>query len=711
MSKVTIFSEKPSQAKAYADAFQVKEKHKTYIELNPCDTFPQGATITWGVGHLVELQMPQEYKEEWAKWNLSNLPIIPENFNFKYKTKKTSSAQFNVLKELFKKCESENGILINGADVDREGSLIFALCKMHSGVKDVETKRLWINSLETDEIKKGFNNLQDNKKDLLMFEEAQTRQLADWLVGINCSQLYTLLLQQKGVNGVFSVGRVQTVLTYLIYQRDKEIQEFVSKPFYELEAEFQHENGNYKGKSKIKEDAKETVQDMIKDAGINELTSQDAVIKQADKKLKNTKSPKLHSLSTLQSTANKQWKYNPSKVLKIVQSLYEKKIVSYPRTDCNHITDAEFEYLASNVEKYQVLMNVVFDANKEPNKRYVDSKKVQEHYALVPTKNIPSEKTIASLSGEEKNIYFEVLSTTLAMFHQDYEYEETHIITNINDIEFHTKGKIEVNKGWKELFPRKEDNKKDKDPLPDVNESDEVSAIANIAERFTTAPKPYTEGQLINLMKTAGKMVDGEEDSDILKEIEGIGTEATRSGIIETVKQKEYIKVSKNIVSITGKGEILSEAVKGTLLASPSMTAKWETYLKKIGEGNGSKETFLNNIKKFLTSTIEGATKQIESMDSTIQQHNQSKGITDCPSCENGRLEDKGKFYGCTSYKDGCKVTFPKKLAGKTLSESIIKTLCTKKETNKLKGFSGKKGKFDTKLTLNEKNEIKFKFN
>src|SRR5699024_5673192 len=190
----------------------------------------------------------------------------------------------------------------------------------------------------------------------------------------------------------------------------------------------------------------------------------------------------------------------------------------------------------------------------------------------------------------------------------------------------------------------------------------------------------------------------------------GIGTEATRSGIIETVKDKKYIKINKNIVSITEKGKILSEAVEGTLLASPSMTAKWESYLKKIGEGNGLKEHFLNNINKFLSSTIEDATKKVDTLDNKIQQHNESKGIAICPSCE-GRIEDKGKFYGCSGYKDGCRVTFPKKWSGKTLTKTIIKSLCQDKKTKKLKGFKSKKGKsFEAKLILDDKNKLKFQF-
>lgn len=701
MNKVAIFSEKPSQARLYADAFKIKNKTKNYIELERCDTFPDGAIITWGYGFLVGLYMPNDYKEEWKTWKLDNLPILPDEYKFKI----THKEQFAKAKEI---CDRAD-VLINGADLDRAGSNIFYSFINKAGIKGKTIKRLWINSLTPQAVKDGFNNLQDNEKDLLMYQEDKTRQIADWLVGINGSQLYTLLLQKKGVDGVYSVGRVQSVLMYLIYKRDKEIQEFVSKPFYELEAELNHENGNYKGKAKYKEDDKASIKELLAKANIDINTTNEGEITSVEKSLKKTKSPKLHSLSTLQSKANKLWQYNPSKVLEIMQSLYEKKILSYPRTDSNFITKSEFKYLCENLEHYKSILSVSFEADTEPKKRYVDNTKVQEHYAIIPTEQTNID--VESLSTEEQNIYFEVLRTTLAMFHNDYEYEETQIVTNVKGIEFHTKGKAEVNKGWKILFPVKNDKKeKTKNDLPIVNKGDNINADLVIKEGKTEPPKPYSEGQLITLMKTAGKHVDDEIDVDILKEVEGIGTEATRAGIIETIKEKEYITINKNIVSISQKGIILSEAIEGTLLASPSMTAKWESYLQKIGKGEGSSEHFLNNIKKFLYATIENATKQIDSMNNSIDNYKKTKGIVDCPSCNDGRIENKGKFYGCTGYKEGCKVTFPKKLAGKSITNTIIKTLCTKRQTNKLKGFTGKKGKFETKLILNDKNEIKFDF-
>src|SRR5699024_555568 len=674
-------------------------------ELEKCSTFPEGALITWGIGHLVALKMPGEYKEEWKTWKLENLPMIPEK-KYEDKVKAESKAQFNHVKQLF----NSSKVLVNAVDADREGSNIFYGVLNKTGVTGKEIKRLWINSLENEEVVKGFNNLQDNEKDLLMYEEARTRQIADWLVGINGSQLYTLLLQKKGIQGTYSVGRVQSVLTYLIYLRDKEIEEFKPQPFFELEADFTHSNGQYRGKAKIKENEKEAVQNILNESNVLDTQNQEGKVKQAEKKLKYRKSPLLHSLSTLQSKANKQWKIKPKKVLDILQSLYLKKLVSYPRNDYNYITEAEFEYIVNNINYYQRLLNVQFEADTTPKERYINSQKVQEHYALVPTKEIPSQNTINKLSEEEKNIYYEVLATTLAMFHKDYKYEETHIITTVQDIEFHTKGKIPLENGWYDLFSDKKENKKEEKSLPAIQKDDKVNAELEITEGVTSPPKPYTEGQLINLMKNPTANVTDESDTEMLKEVEGIGTEATRSGIIETIKQKEYIQIKKNNVHITEKGKIISEAIEGTLLSSASMTAKWETYLKKIGEGTGSQEHFLDNINKFIYAFIDQANDKVSNMDNQIQQYNEAKAIATCPSCQN-KIENKGKFYGCTGYKDGCKVSFPKKWAGKTLSEKMVKDLCDKKETSKLQGFKSKNGKsFDAELILDESYQLGFQF-
>jgi DNA topoisomerase III len=672
--------------------------------------------ITWGIGHLVEMKQPKEYKPEWGTWRLSALPILPERYEFKVTSGKYE--QFNAVKRLFKEAD----MIINGCDVDREGSNIFYSIYHMTGVRGKTIKRLWINSLEVDEVRKGFSNLHDNKKDLLLYSEARTRQISDWLVGMNGSRLYTLLLQKKGFKDSLSIGRVQSPTTYLIYQRHLEIENFVPKPFYEMEGNFTAAKGKYRGKAKIKSDNQAEVQQLLNQ---HNITGNDTgIIKSVSKKEMHIKSPKLHALSTLQSTANKRWKYSPKKVLDTVQKLYDKKILSYPRTDTQHITENEFAYISANLESYQHLIENRFSASSiKPNKRYVDGSKVQEHYAIVPTKQVPTRAKIQGLSIEERNIYFEVLNTTLAMFHHDYVYEETKVTTSVNALDFETVGKTEISKGWKELFQYdSNDNTAKKDgastqALPILEKGEKVKSVVKMKEGMTTAPKPYTEGQLISMMKTCGKSVENEEEMEILKEVEGLGTEATRSGIIETIKKHQYIEVKKNIVHITEKGKILCQSIEGNLLSSPSMTAKWETYLKKIGNGNGTPQAFLESIAKFLNKLIAEVPQQlnIDSIQQCIDgvKNVNQTAIAVCPRCKKGRIITIQTFYGCSEYASGCKQTFPGRMLSKKITEKQVKDLCTKGKTNVIKGFKPKakeKKKFDAMLILKEDFSIGFEF-
>ena len=712
--RTVILAEKPSQAKAYASAFSIGRKDKSFIELKPCDIFPSGAIITWGIGHLVSLKMPGDYKAEWKRWNLKNLPIVPTVFEFVVSDGK--QAQFNVVQKLFKEAD----VLINACDIDREGSNIFYSIYHMTGVKKKEIKRLWINSLEADEIKKGFSNLHSNEKDLLMYDEAKARQLSDWLVGMNASQLYTLLLKEKGVDATLSVGRVQSPTVFMIYQRQKEIENFVSKPFFELFGDFQSQKGEYSGKAKLKMDSKEELAKFLAEKGLVQQVPMPGMIASLEKKEKRLKSPRLHSLSTLQVTANKRWKYSPSRVLETMQSLYEKKLVTYPRTDTNHITENEFSYLKNSLKGYQQFLKADFNPNLKANKRYVDASKVQEHYAIIPTKIVASEKVFNGLRVEEKNIYEEIVRNTVAMFHRDYRYEETKIVTKVNEVEFETVGKVEIDKGWKELFSFKS-SKKDEEQktLPQVMKNEGVQAVLNEKEGQTKPPKPFTEGDLINMMKTAGKMVEDDQESEILKEVEGIGTEATRASIIETIKKNGYIEVTKNTTSVTNKGIVLCEAIEGTLLSSPAMTAKWEKYLKKIGNGDGSPDAFLQSIIKFIQHLITTAPEQLAN--ATIHPiENESKpnfvkgggapSLGTCPVCQKGTVLDMKTFAGCSEYRSGCKFSLSRTIAKKKLSDAQIKRLVEKGKTNLIKGFKSKAGNpFDAYLVI-ENGEVKFEF-
>ncbi|KRG15379.1 type IA DNA topoisomerase [Lederbergia galactosidilytica] len=710
--KPVILAEKPSQAKAYADAFTTR-KYEGYIEISPCSIFANGAYLTWGVGHLVELKEPHTYNPAWKRWSLESLPILPDHYEFQ--VAKGKAKQFNIVKKLIRSTDT----VINACDVDREGSNIFYSIYNQTGARGQTIKRLWINSLEADEVRNGFADLRDNQKDLQLYEEAKARQISDWLVGMNGSRLYTLLMKKKGIQHVFPIGRVQSPTVYLIYQRQREIETFVSEPFFEVEAQFTAQHGPYKGKAKIKEAKRELVAKQLNDRHIRPNTP--GTITDLSQTEKRMPPPQLHSLSSLQATANRRWKTSPATVLKTMQMLYEKKLVSYPRTDTRYITPAEFSYLVASIEDLQGLIEQPFAvASRTPKKRFVDSSKVQEHYAIIPTKKRPTKAALAKLSSLERNLYEEIIRTTLAMFHRDYLYTETKVTTTVKGLPFFSIGKTERDKGWKELFPPSKRSKNSDEPaLPPLNRDETVQSEIGITEGKTQPPKPYTEGQLITMMKTCGKLVEDQMETNVLKEIEGLGTEATRSGIIETIKKHDYINVTKNIVTITDKGRILCQAIEGNLLASPSMTAKWETYLRKIGNGEGTGTHFLDNIGKFIHKLLQEVPEQLakQQLDITLppassrKSRYQPKEVAPCPACGKGTIIARKSFYGCSNYKNGCKQTFPGTFLKKKLTPTQIKLLCTKGRTNVIKGFTTSTGKkFDAPLELkNGKLELDFK--
>lgn len=698
---IVVLAEKPSQAKDYAEAFKNVSRKKGYYEVNDSRFFNKKTYITWCIGHLVGLVEPEKYKKEWGEWSLDSLPIIPKQFKFQVASDSGRKAQFNVVKRLLKNCSE----IIVATDADREGENIARSVIDLAGVEGKTMKRLWINSLVVTEIQKGFRDLRNGVDFIPLYDEAKTRQLADWVVGMNATRLYTLLLQKKGLQGAFSVGRVQSPTLFLIHKRQEEIANFKSKPFYELEGRVNVEGGSFLTKYKGRFDRENQVGELLEKHGLNE-DEHTGVISNVVKEGKKTSSPTLHSLSSLQTRANRLWKYSPSDVLSIVQSLYEKKVLSYPRTETEHITENEFAYLKKHLNKYKYVLGIEFDpVYLEPRKRYVDDSKVQEHYAIVPTIEVVQ---LDTLNEKERNIYKEVLATTVAMFMGDYKYEQTKIDVDANGLLLHAKGNVELDKGWKAVFPsNKKDNKKE-DVLPSVVKDEACSIALSKKKGMTSPPKPYTEGGLINMMKFAGKDLD-EESREVLKDVEGIGTGATRSGIIETLKRQKYIEIKKNVVHVTKKGEVLCKAIDGTLLASAEMTARWEGYLAKIGRREGSQKAFLDSVEKFVLSLIETAPKDVENLSGELTSLSNENIVAPCPECD-GNIVDKGKFYGCSGYREGCRFSLPKKLASKTIPKTQIVKLINEGETNKIKGFKSKKGKsFDASLKL-EGDKVKFDF-
>ncbi|MGX7132413.1 type IA DNA topoisomerase [Enterococcus sp. JM9B] len=404
-------------------------------------------------------------------------------------------------------------------------------------------------------------------------------------------------------------------------------------------------------------------------------------------------------------------KYSADKTLSIAQKLYEKKVLSYPRSDTNYIGSPEFDYLKSNLSRYLELAGVgISEPQLNENKRYVDGSKVQEHYAIIPTKTLPK---LSDVTKDEKNIYLLVLYRTLAIFEKPYIYDETTIDTAINQVLFQSKGKTEKERGWKRLY-KQEEKDKDDPLLPEVTVNDSVAFALETKEGKTQPPNYYTEGTLLTAMKHVGRAMDDKDSKDILKETEGIGTEATRASIIETLKKQDYITISKSKIYVTEKGELLCRIIAEDEIANAGMTAQWERYLKKIRSQQGTQEAFLGSIERFVQHLIEKVPQNFQDKKENIADvagHMEQENVMGtCPKCQNS-VVDKGKFYGCSGYKDGCKFTLPKRWSQKALTKKNVQDLLSKRETSLIKVFKSKKGSnFSAKLTLNDEMKLAFEF-
>ncbi|MES9667891.1 DNA topoisomerase III [Bacillus nitratireducens] len=710
MSNCVILAEKPSQALAYANAMRSSEKKDGYFIVKD-SILPNGeAIITFGFGHLVELVPPGYYKQEWENWNLESLPIFPSNYEFQ--VAKDKKKQFKIVADLLKGAET----IYVATDPDREGENIAwsIIMKANAYSKDKVYKRLWINSLEKDAIREGFKNLRDGLDFIPFFQEARARQLGDWLTGMNGSPLFSLCLQQKGVQGAFSLGRVQTPTLYMIYQRQLEIENFKKEPFFELEGNILAKQGNFKALLSPSERFKNEAETIT---FINEKNAQkgvqDGIVKNVETKEKKTSSPSLFSLSSLQSKINQMYKASASDTLKAVQKLYEARLLTYPRTDTPFITENEFSYLKANLDSYKSFLNINIDTPQlEPRKRYVDVTKVQEHYAIILTKQVPNKEKFEQLPDLQQKIYMLVAKTTVAMFLPDYKFEETIIETQTEELIFKVKGQVPLEQGWKLLFSKEEENKEKDTVLPSVQKNEEVKVDIHLVQKETQPPKFFTEGTLITAMKTAGKTVDDEKAQELLKEIEGIGTEATRASIIETLKDKKYIDTQKNNLVVTEKGKVLCKAVEGEkLLTSAEMTAKWETYLKQIGRREGNMETFLASIQKFIVHLIEKVPGDIAALDikeyEVQKQKEEEKLIVGtCPKCGSG-IKARKSFYGCSNYPE-CKFTLPDNFRKKKLGKTNVKNLLEGKETVIKNIKKADKNTYNALVKLNEKGFIDF---
>lgn len=711
-----IIAEKPDQARTLASVFKNK-KAQGYIEILPNEIFPDGAFMTWAIGHLCELVPPEKYNPEWKKWSLATLPMIPSQFQ--YQVSKDKAKQFSVIKKFIN--DPRITEIIHAGDAGREGELIIRNILRLTKAKQ-PMKRLWISSLTPKAIKEGFRNLRDETETKNLYFEAYTRACSDWIVGMNASRLYSILLKEKGFSDVFSVGRVQTPTLALIVKRELEIEQFVSEPFWEVIGEFFINGKKYKGKWEVDGDSRIKTADMA--AKIAQFCNgKPAEITDVKREKKEYHPPMLYNLSALQAETNRLYKFPPKKTLDILQGLYQKGIVSYPRSDSRYVTPGEADmfpdilHKISRIEKYAEFFPLPISSIRN-NKRYVNEKKVTDHYAIIPTEQV---KDPEKLSADEQKIYDLIIKSLLAAHYEKSVYEYTTVTTLVGGrATFLSKGKVQLAEGWRKVIPANEKDGEPELPLLEKGETGIVKKV-NVKESKTQPPKRYTEGQLITLMKTAGKHIEDKELEKVLDETEGLGTEATRAGIITMLKSRKYIEIKKNLVYATAKAKILIHAIGKELLASPEMTAKWEQRLKEIAEGKANAKQFIDMTNKMITHLVTETTKQaVEwSFDREVTENfvprqfkkSAPRKLGNCKFCD-GNVIDKGTFYGCSNYqKTGCSFTISKKILGKTITQAQLKKLLTDGVTDQIQGFKSKDKEFNAKLAWDEQEKkIKFVF-
>lgn len=712
-----IIAEKPDQGRTLASIFKTK-KADGYIEILPNDIFPDGAYMTWAIGHLCELVPPEKYDQSWKKWTLETLPMIPNQFQ--YQVSKDKVKQFSIVKKLIN--DPKVTEIIHAGDAGREGELIIRnilrLSKSHKPMK-----RLWISSLTPKSIKEGFQKLLDESETRSLYFEAYTRACSDWIVGMNASRLYSILLKQQGFSDVFSVGRVQTPTLALIVKRELEIENFVSEPFWEVYANFDIDGKKYRGKWELKGDSRIKTQNLAQNIAAF-CQNKPAKIIEVKRERKEYQPPLFYNLSALQAEANRLFKFPPKKTLDVLQGLYQRGIVSYPRSDSRYVTPGEAAMFPdilqkiARIPKYTSFFPTPIQSIAG-NKRYVNEKKVTDHYAIIPTEQVPK---IERLNSDEQKLYDLIVKSVIAAHFEKSVYEYTTVTTLVDGrATFLSKGKVQLEEGWRKVIPASE---KDKEPeLPKLTE-DEIGVVkkVDVKESKTQPPKRYTEGQLITLMKTAGKHLDDKELEKVLSATEGLGTEATRAGIITMLKSRKYIEVKRNVVYATAKAKILITAIGSELLASPEMTAKWEKRLKEISEGKASAKQFMDSTYKMIHHLVMETPKHTNTwiFNDEVKENfvprtfkkSAPRKLGKCKLCE-GQVVDKGNFYGCDHYqKNGCKFTISKKILGKNITQAQVKKILTNGVSDPIEGFKSKDKEFTAKLTWDENEKrVKFLFN
>jgi DNA topoisomerase-3 len=703
--KTLVIAEKPSVGRDLAAALPGSfARQEGFLE---SDDY----VITWAVGHLVELQEPEDYDERFKKWRMADLPILPEEFALKPRDAK-SRKQLSLIKKLLKRDDVDH--VINACDAGREGELIFAYVYEAAGVeKPVE--RLWISSMTRQAIREGFERLRPGSQLASLEAAARSRSEADWLVGMNATRAATIR-GRSWVGGVVSLGRVQTPTLAMIVKREREIQAFVPEPYWLVRAAFdpRYEGLWFEGDKTRLEDGKRA------DEIVGRVSGKNGVVASVERKEQSERAPLLYDLTSLQRDANRRFGFSARRTLSAAQSLYEdKKAITYPRTSSRFLSGdlvPQLKPTAGTLEpivEYREAARFVLALDQLPLGRVVNDKRVDDHHAIIPT---DIEHDLGAFSPDERRVFDLIARRFLAVFHPPARYARTTVVTEVEGERFRTRGKVTLQAGWRSVYgleanadkPQEEEGEGGE--LPALTKGQAVRCVSAESEAKETKPPPrYNEATLLSAMETAGKLIDDEELREAMKE-RGLGTPATRAETIETLIRREYVERVGKDLQATPKGLQVITMLEEHPLTSPELTGDWEKRLTDIEHGSGDRKGFMREIEGFTRSTVE----RIAALDREKLRPERVE-LGPCPRCGE-TIRENSRAYGCTSWKSrdepGCGFVIWKRVAGRTLTPEVARQLLEEGRTRDvLSGFRSKAGKpFRARLVLNGEGKIEFEF-
>ena len=632
---IVCIAEKPSVARDIADVLGAREKKDGYIEGN-------GYQVTWTFGHLCTLKEPHEYTPNWKSWSLGSLPMIPPRFGIKLISNPTYERQFHTIESLMQHAD----MIINCGDAGQEGELIQRWVMQKAGAR-CPVKRLWISSLTEEAIREGFAKLRDASDFQPLYEAGLSRAIGDWLLGMNATRLYTMKYGQN--RQVLSIGRVQTPTLALIVNRQLEIQNFVPKQYWELktvyrdttfsailrkseeelvlEAEKQKE-AIAAGKKPKKEEENRGI-DPIADrerglALLEQIKDSPFTVTSVTKKEGREAPLRLFDLTSLQVECNKKFAYSADETLKVIQSLYEKKVATYPRVDTTFLSDDIYPKcpgILKGLRDYEEFTAPLAGTTLLKSKKVFDNSKVTDHHAIIPTGQHPQ-----NLTDMERRVFDLIARRFIAVFYPDCKFATTTVLGEVENIEFKATGKQILEPGWRVIFgtpsaqsqEEKEEKGEEENVLPAFAKGESGPHVPDLYEKWTQPPRPYTEATLLRAMETAGKLVDNDELRDALKE-NGIGRPSTRAAIIETLFKRNYIRKEKKNLIATPTGVELIQIIHEELLKSAELTGIWEKKLREIERRTYNAGQFLEELKQMVSEVVMSVLSDNSNRHITIQ--------------------------------------------------------------------------------------------